>query len=214
MRQSRCNIGHSAQIAKDLAHDVEMEGIIVVFGVVQLGPLAFLLSKEPPKNTSRAYHEDNGRVPENGLQRSRGWARFAWGFGNMRNGWREAGPVCTMTALAVMALRTRLEEGSSFGGTGVWLWCGCRLVTPCESTVVEALDQQYNVCQSVVNGQNNLQIRSLACKMSDTQGNWKWRTIVGRTPCMTAPIMLKTSPSSQTMMNWIERASALPRWKF
>jgi hypothetical protein len=38
--------------------------------------------------------------------------------------------------------------------------------------------------------------------------------MVGRTPWRTAPRMLKTSPASQTMMNWRERPSAAPRRKF
>ena len=37
---------------------------------------------------------------------------------------------------------------------------------------------------------------------------------MGRTPCRTAPRILKTSPSSQTITNWIERPSALLRRKF
>jgi hypothetical protein len=38
--------------------------------------------------------------------------------------------------------------------------------------------------------------------------------MVGRTCCNTAPRMLKTSPSSQAIMNWTERPSALERRKF
>lgn len=38
--------------------------------------------------------------------------------------------------------------------------------------------------------------------------------MVGSTPCSTAPRMLKTSPASQTMRNWRDRPSALPRLKF
>ena len=165
LRQSRCNVRHSAQVAKDLAHDVEVESVTVVFGVVWLGPLALLLSEEPSEDSSRAYHEDNGRVPKNGLQRSRRWRRLARRFGDVRNSRREAGPVCTMTALAAMVLRARFEEGSSFGRTVVRLWCRCRIITPCESTVVEALGQQYNVCQGIVDGQNNLEVKKLASKV-------------------------------------------------
>jgi hypothetical protein len=38
--------------------------------------------------------------------------------------------------------------------------------------------------------------------------------MVGRTPCRTAPRMLKTSPASQTMTNWRDRPSAALRRKF
>jgi hypothetical protein len=38
--------------------------------------------------------------------------------------------------------------------------------------------------------------------------------MVGRTPCMTAPRMLNTSPANQTMRNRRERPSAEPRRKF
>jgi hypothetical protein len=38
--------------------------------------------------------------------------------------------------------------------------------------------------------------------------------MVGKTPCSTAPRMLKTSPASQTMMNCSERPSEEPRRKF
>lgn len=38
--------------------------------------------------------------------------------------------------------------------------------------------------------------------------------MVGSTPCRTAPKMLNTSPKSQMMTNWTERASALLFWKF
>jgi hypothetical protein len=38
--------------------------------------------------------------------------------------------------------------------------------------------------------------------------------MVGSTPCRAAPRMLKTSPSSQTMMNCSERPSALPQRRF
>lgn len=37
---------------------------------------------------------------------------------------------------------------------------------------------------------------------------------MGRTPCRTAPRMLKTSPASQTMTNWRDRPSAALRRKF
>lgn len=40
------------------------------------------------------------------------------------------------------------------------------------------------------------------------------RTMVGKTPWRTAPAMLKTSPISHTMMNWIERASAEADFQF
>ena len=38
--------------------------------------------------------------------------------------------------------------------------------------------------------------------------------MVGRTPCRTAPRMLKTSPRSQTMMKTMERPSAEERRMF
>jgi hypothetical protein len=38
--------------------------------------------------------------------------------------------------------------------------------------------------------------------------------MVGKTPCITAPRMLKTSPSNQTTTNWMDRPSALLRRKF
>ena len=40
------------------------------------------------------------------------------------------------------------------------------------------------------------------------------RTMVGKTPWRTAPAILKTSPISHTMTNWIERASAEPDLQF
>ncbi len=40
------------------------------------------------------------------------------------------------------------------------------------------------------------------------------RTMVGSTPWRTAPKILKTSPASQTMMNWSDKPSALLRRKF
>lgn len=92
------------------------------------------------------------------------------------------------------------------------------LVAPGEASVVKTLSEKDDVGNRVVNGKDDLAERSCQCLgvpgKSVVGGGMTWRTMVGRTPWRTAPRMLKTSPTSQTMMNCTERASALLRWKF
>ena len=92
-----------------------------------------------------------------------------------------------------------------------WCW----LVAPGETAVVETLGEKDDVGDRVVYGKYDLVASNGQRKPRETQQPfWAGRTMVGRTPCRTAPMILNTSPRSHTMMNWTDRASALLRWKF
>jgi hypothetical protein len=102
------------------------------------------------------------------------------------------------------------EEAGSLGGFaevgGLW---GDDFVVPGESAIVEALAEEDYVCYCVVDCENYLLIINIfPCGVEVGQ------TIVGNTPCSTAPRMLKTSPASQTMINCNDNPSAEPLLKF
>lgn len=80
---------------------------------------------------------------------------------------------------------------------------------PVFAPVVEALQEEDYIRERIVGREDNLRFASVPvwpfCGISI------WRTIVGRTPCITAPTMLNTSPTSHTIKNDSERPSADPR---
>jgi hypothetical protein len=65
-------------------------------------------------------------------------------------------------------------------------------VAECEATVVEALQEQDNVCERVVDGKDDLEWW-VSMIRSDLRVNK--RTIVGIMPCRTPPAILKKSPA-------------------
>ena len=82
-----------------------------------------------------------------------------------------------------------------------------------EAAVVEALSEQDDIRKGVVDGQDDLERLSLVfgCHLMTTEHNL---TIVGRTLCITAPMILAKSPRSHIITNSILRPSALLRLKF
>lgn len=130
----------------------------------------------------------------------------------MRYSRRKGRPI----ASAALAIEVGVDEARSLVrfavGIRVRFRSGCRIIAPCEAAVVEALCKKDDVCDGVIDSENDL--TTLHQHKSPRVVEGFKRTMVGRTPCKTAPRMLKTSPRSHTMMNWTERASALPRWKF
>lgn len=82
-----------------------------------------------------------------------------------------------------------------------------------ESTVVKALSEQHNIRECVVDGQDDLKDFVSFGHIFRESTSHKL-TIVGRTLCMTAPMILAKSPRSHMITNSILRPSALLRRKF
>jgi hypothetical protein len=66
-------------------------------------------------------------------------------------------------------------------------------VAECEAAVVEALQEQDDVCERIVNGKDDL--KKLVSRELLVPRKVDKRTIVGIMPCRTPPAMLKKSPA-------------------
>lgn len=101
--------------------------------------------------------------------------------------------ICTSVGLAVRARdRDFVLEGEAF--------------------VVEALAEEDDVREGVVDGDDDLSIHVSRAQLGSMRA--ARLTIVGNTFCSTAPAMLNTSPTSQMTMKAIESPSAELRRKF
>lgn len=119
-------------------------------------------AQEPPENASNAHHQDSHRVPDKGLSLRRRWQR---GRGPLRHHGHDRGEMrptapSSLALVEVVGQQRRPLGGRArrmaVGRISSWGWGrrGCGVITPSETLVVEALPQQHEVGNGVVDGED------------------------------------------------------------